>query len=41
MCEDVQVWVYVILYLFEKDYFEWMGFSLGGRIILFMLDFFF
>lgn len=38
--EDVQAWVHAILHLFEKDHFEWMGFSLGGRIILSMLDFF-
>ena len=37
---DVKGWIHAILAVFEKDHFEWMGFSLGGRIILSMLDFF-
>lgn len=37
---DVQEWVQAILTQFRKDHFEWMGFSLGGRIILSMLDWF-
>lgn len=37
---DVQAWIQAILAQFEKDHFDWMGFSLGGRIILSMLDFF-
>ncbi len=35
---DVASWIKAILHDFKKDRFEWMGFSLGGWIILFMLD---
>jgi len=35
---DVAIWIKTILHDFKKDRFEWMGFSLGGRIILSMLD---
>lgn len=35
---DVQQWILKILYQFQVDQFEWMGFSLGGRIILSMID---
>ena len=35
---DVATWIKAILNDFKKDRFEWMGFSLGGRIILSMLD---
>ncbi|NRB48572.1 MAG: alpha/beta hydrolase [Saprospiraceae bacterium] len=37
---DVEEWIEAVLTQFGKDHFEWMGFSLGGRIILSMLDFF-
>lgn len=37
---DVQAWIQAILTQFKRNHFEWMGFSLGGRIILSMLDFF-
>ncbi|MBX2875685.1 MAG: alpha/beta hydrolase [Saprospiraceae bacterium] len=37
---DVQDWIQAILTQFQKNHFEWMGFSLGGRIILSMVEFF-
>lgn len=35
---DVQQWIQAILRRFNVDRFDWMGFSLGGRIILSMID---
>ncbi len=37
---DVREWIQVVLTQLQRRNFEWMGFSLGGRIILSMLDFF-